>query len=381
MRKKIVFLTGTRADFGKLKPLITEVNLSKKYVPHIFATGMHMLEKYGSTVHEIFRQGFSNVYMYNNSSYAQAMDIALSNTINGFSNYVRELKPDMIIVHGDRAEALAGAIVGSFNNILVGHIEGGEISGTIDELIRHSITKLAHVHFISNDEAQKRLLLMGETLERIFKIGSPEIDIMLGENLPKIEDVKQYYQIPYDDYGILIYHPVTTELINLQNNIKNVVSAVMKSKLNYIVIQPNNDTNAEIIFNEYSRFKKIKRIRVFPSIRFEYFMTLLKHSNFILGNSSSGVREAPVFGVPSINIGTRESGRNLNESIFNLTEDKKKILLKINEINKKKLKFPIHCKFGEGNSAKRFMGILDGKKLWKLPLQKKFHEYNLNKDN
>jgi len=157
-KKKIVFLSGTRADFGKLKPLIEAVNLEENFEVHLFVTGMHLLPQYGSTVHEILKCGYENVYMYNNTTSGQEMDVSLANTIDGLSHYVRELKPDMIVVHGDRPEALAGAIVGSFNNIIVAHIEGGELSGTIDGLIRHSITKLAHVHFVANRPAKRRLL-------------------------------------------------------------------------------------------------------------------------------------------------------------------------------------------------------------------------------
>jgi UDP-N-acetylglucosamine 2-epimerase (hydrolysing) len=155
----------------------------------------------------------------------------------------------MIIVHGDRVEALAGAIIGSFNNTLVTHIEGGEISGTIDELIRHAITKLSHIHFVSNKEAEKRLIQMGELKNSIFVIGSPDVDIMYSDNLPSIEETTEHYEIPFDDYSILIYHPVTTELETLGNDINEVVSATIESDRNYIVIYPNNDAGSDIIID------------------------------------------------------------------------------------------------------------------------------------
>ena len=160
--KKILFITGTRADYGKIKMLMKKVDKNNKFKLYIFATGMHTLSKYGSTWQEITRDGFSNIYQFVNQQNDTKMDITLSNTILGLSNYVNELKPDMIIVHGDRLEALAGAIVGAFNNIRVAHIEGGEVSGTIDESIRHSITKFSHIHLVSNEEARKRIIQLGE---------------------------------------------------------------------------------------------------------------------------------------------------------------------------------------------------------------------------
>jgi UDP-N-acetylglucosamine 2-epimerase (hydrolysing) len=139
------------------------------------------------------------------------MDLTLAKTIEGFSSYCKKINPDLIVIHGDRVETLAGAIVGSLNNILVAHIEGGELSGTVDELIRHSVTKLSHIHFVSNDEAAKRLLQMGEIKSSIFTIGSPDIDIMFSNDLPTLEEAKAYYEIPFKQFGVVMFHPVTTE--------------------------------------------------------------------------------------------------------------------------------------------------------------------------
>ena len=158
--KKIVFLTGTRADFGKLKSLMSISQNSKNFEVHLFVTGMHMNTLYGFTVDEIEKAGFKNIYKYINHDSIEYMDRTLSKTIDGFSEYISQINPDLIVVHGDRVEALAGAIVGSLNNILVAHIEGGEVSGTIDELIRHSVTKMSHIHLVANSEAKKIFCLI-----------------------------------------------------------------------------------------------------------------------------------------------------------------------------------------------------------------------------
>lgn len=370
--KKIVFLTGTRADYGKIKSLMKKVEERDKFELHIFVTGMHMLSKYGSTWKEIEKDGFKNLYFFINQKSSSHMDTSLSNTILGFSNYVHELKPDMIVVHGDRLEALAGAIVGAFNNIKVAHIEGGEISGTIDESIRHAITKFAHVHLVSNDDAKKRVMQLGEKEESIFVIGSPDIDIMLSDSLPTIDQVKERYEINFEQYSILMYHPVTTEVDQLPEKIRHVVDAVIESERNFIVIYPNNDEGSTIILNEYKRFAGNARFRIFPSMRFEYFLTLLKNCDFIIGNSSAGIRETCVYGIPSIDIGNRQKGRydlNKLKNIVHVDERKHEILNAINNMEKRT---EVNRIFGEGRSAERFIKLLEDEEIWGLEIQKHF---------
>ncbi|WBO93057.1 UDP-N-acetylglucosamine 2-epimerase BpsF (plasmid) [Bacillus tropicus] len=375
--KKILFLTGTRADYGKIKSLMWKVQESDKFDLHIFVTGMHNLSKYGSTWREIEKDGFKNLHYFINQKSESCMDMALSNTILGLSNYVHELNPDMIVIHGDRLESLAGAIVGAFNNIKVAHIEGGEKSGTIDESIRHAITKFSHIHLVSNEEAKKRIKQLGELEKNIYIIGSPDIDIMLSENLPTIEKVKSRYGINFEKYSILMYHPVTTEINRVEENIKNVVDAVKAVKDNYIVIYPNNDEGSSIILNEFKRFNGDSKIRLFPSMKFEYFLTLLKHSQYMIGNSSAGIRETGVYGVPSVDIGNRQKGRYcMNElaNIIHTQEDKDKIVNSI-EILKNKDKYTLKMEkgfFGNGKSDKKFIELLESKKIWEIEIQKKF---------
>ena len=150
--KKIVFLTGTRADFGKIRSIILSLIDTKKFKVDVFVTGMHLLHRYGYTIEEIKKVGIGRLFKFSNqnTNYESEvrMDEILSKTIKGFSKYVKKNKPDLIMLHGDRLEALAGAIVGAYNNILIGHIEGGEVSGTIDNSIRHAVSKLSHLHFV-----------------------------------------------------------------------------------------------------------------------------------------------------------------------------------------------------------------------------------------
>lgn len=370
MNKKIIFLTGTRADFGKLKSLINKVEQSKYLDAYIFITGMHMISKYGMTSIEVEKCGYKKIYKYINQNKEDSMDIILSKTINGLSDYIKEIKPDMIVIHGDRVEAMAGAIVGSLNNILVAHIEGGEVSGTIDEMIRHSVSKMSHIHYVSNEKAKQRLLQLGERENSIYVIGSPDLDIMNSPSLPKLDDVKSHYNIRFDEYAIFMYHPVTTDIHNLKNKIKEVVKSILAVNDNYIVIYPNNDMGSEIIMNELDSLNDSNRFRIFPSIKFESFLTLLKNAKYIIGNSSAGIREAPFYGLPTINIGSRQNNRSFSSSIVNVNDNEHEIISAINNVNNIDVE-PIN-EFGNGSSDELFYKSLVDEDLWLIDVQKTF---------
>ncbi|WP_299060614.1 UDP-N-acetylglucosamine 2-epimerase [uncultured Polaribacter sp.] len=372
--KKIIFLTGTRADFGKLKSLIEITQNSSNFNVQIFATGMHLDDKYGLTVNEIYKSGFKNISTFQNHVGEEYMDRTLAKTIEGFSEYIAIQKPDLIIVHGDRVEALAGAIVGSLNNILVAHIEGGEISGTIDELIRHSVSKLSHVHLVSNEEAKKRLIQMGELESSINVIGSPDLDLMNPINLPDLDLVKKYYNISFDNFAIAMYHPVTTEFSEIEMQSKFFVDSLLASSKNYIVIYPNNDLGTNQILKEYKRLENNERFKIFPSLRFEFFLKLLQEADFIIGNSSAGVREAPYYKVPTINVGSRQSNRSLADSIINVSYNSNEILTTINNIHTRKEKNIVTKEFGNGNSCKLFFSLLKSDKMWRVNCQKQFQD-------
>jgi UDP-N-acetylglucosamine 2-epimerase (hydrolysing) len=299
------------------------------------------------------------------------MDLTLAKTIEGFSSYCKKINPDLIVIHGDRVETLAGAIVGSLNNILVAHIEGGELSGTVDELIRHSVTKLSHIHFVSNDEAAKRLLQMGEIKSSIFTIGSPDIDIMFSENLPTEESVKEYYQIDFDQYAIVMFHPVTTEDKQMKQYADDFVASLLAVDENFVVIFPNNDLGSKYIIDAYQKIANNKRFRIFPSLRFEYFLVLLKKAKFIIGNSSAGIREAPYYGIPVINIGTRQQNRTLNADIINVDYQKENIIKALHSVINHKIS-KAYNDFGKGNSAELFLNSLLSSKIWEINHQKKF---------
>lgn len=373
--KKIVFLTGTRADFGKIKSLITILENQDDFEVFVFVTGMHLQETYGYTLIEIERCHFKNVSTFENHTHETTMDLTLAKTIEGLSSYCKEVNPDLIVVHGDRVETLAGAIVGSLNNILVAHIEGGELSGTVDELIRHSVSKLSHIHFVSNADAAKRLLQMGEVQESIFTIGSPDVDVMFSDTLPELAVAKSYYQIDFDVFAIVMFHPVTTEIDQMEQHAIQFVTALLEDTHNYVVVYPNNDLGSRLVLSAYEQLRGNSRFRIIPSLRFEYFLTLLKNAQFIIGNSSAGIREAPYYGIPIINIGTRQQNRAVNAAIINVDYNKESIVKALRSIKTDKIKH-VNPDFGIGNSAHLFLDSLKKSDIWNLNHQKQFRDFN-----
>lgn len=371
--KKILFVSGTRADFGKLKPLICATDESADFEVTVFATGMHLHRRHGLTVKEIEKSGIKNIFRYYNFTTESTMELTLAKTIEGISSYIREEPPDLLVIHGDRVEALAGAISGALNNILVAHIEGGEVSGTIDEFLRHSTSKMSHIHLVANDSARDRLVQMGELPETIFVIGSPDVDVMLSDDLPTIDYVKERYDIGFDHYGILMFHPVTTEVDDVEEHVEGLIDAVIESDRNYIVINPNNDVGSSVILAGYKAFEENPKFRSFPSIRFENFLVLLKNADFIVGNSSAGIREAPYYNVPTVNIGTRQNGRSVRADIIHCDYTKDEILKAIQATDDyKPMAHDEH--FGAGNSSGHFMNLLRNPDFWSISKQKRFKD-------
>lgn len=374
MVKKVIFLTATRADYGKLKKIIISTQALKNFEAHVFVTGMHNLKSHGNTYKQIELDKIENVTRFFNQSLGDNHSKVLSKTAIGFSKYIKAIKPDLVVVHGDRVEPLTCSIVCCLNNIKIAHFEGGEISGTIDETFRHSISKLCNIHFVTNFVAKKRLIQMGEKSDNIFITGSPDVDLILSKELPNLHDTKLRYNINFESYALAIFHPVTTDVKNLKKNISNFIKALKLSNEKYVLIFPNNDLGSELIIKQYKKIKN-KNIKIFPSLRFESYLTLLKNSKFIIGNSSSGIMEAPYFGTPTINIGDRQNNRAKLKSILNCDYDSNVILRIINKYkNKKKYKSQFY--FGSGNSHEKIINILKSKSIWKIKNQKQFREIN-----
>ena len=288
----------------------------------------------------------------------------------------KKMRPDLLIVLGDRYEILAFALSAYILRIPIAHIHGGEVTkGVLDDAFRHSITKLSHFHFVSNEQSKKRLIQMGEFRNTIFVIGSPDLDIMKRKNLPKIKDAKKFYGINFDDFSIMIFHPVTTN--NNENKLNlEIIKKLISSKKNenFICINPNNDPGSINFLKLYKKLNKYNNFISFPSMRFEYFLTFLKKANYIIGNSSAGVREAPFYGIKCVNVGSRQNNRAKFSKLIYNSKNYSQVLKSINKINKIKKSKHKDKDFGSGNSDKKLEKILLGKKFWKLNIQKTFND-------
>jgi len=371
MTKNLLFITGTRADFGKMEPLAVAAR-NAGYRVQFFVTGMHMLDRYGATKKEVERLDGIDIHEFINQRIGDPQDLVLSKTVLGFSDWVYEHKPDLVVVHGDRVEALAASLVCAINYIRCAHIEGGEVSGTIDEVFRHCNTKLGTYHFVSSDQAKERVVALGENPNTVFNIGSPELDFHNGESGVTLEMVLEHYEIPFRDYGIVIFHPVTSELNSIGRQVENIFQILSDSGKNFVVISPNNDPGSDIIFDIIDNQEKI-RFRHLPSMRFSYFSELLKNASAIIGNSSAGVREAPFIGIPTLNIGTRQHMRSKAGSITDVSAYENERMVEFLRLNWG-VRRPRDASFGQGNAAESFLAELGRVEFWTVPLQKHFYE-------
>lgn len=369
--RDLLFVTGTRADYGKLEPLALAA-LGAGHRVTFFVTGMHMLEKYGLTKEEVHQQKRFNVVEFINQRDGDPQDIILAKTVSGFSDFLQEHRPDLVIIHGDRVEALACSLVCATNYIRCAHVEGGEVSGTIDEQFRHCNTKLSSVHLVSSDEAKARVERLGELPETIHVIGSPELDIHGRPSEVTMDEVRKRYNIMAADYGICVFHPVTSEVAEMGKQTEALFGALIDSGHSYVVILPNNDPGAERILSVIRKLPA-DRFRVLPSMRFAYFSELMRNASAIIGNSSMGVREAPFLGVPSLDIGTRQSNRGTAPSLVRCSAyDRQSIDRFLVDFWGRR--FDRSQFFGRGDAARSFVELLGQNAFWDRPMQKYFVE-------
>ncbi|MCW5653767.1 UDP-N-acetylglucosamine 2-epimerase [Hydrogenophaga sp.] len=369
MAHKLLFVTGTRADFGKLEPLALAAQQAGMGVS-FFITGMHMMRRYGETRLEVRRFPGAEFFEFVNQREGDAQDFILSKTILGFSDFVHEHRPDLVVIHGDRVEALAASIVCAMKYIPSAHIEGGEVSGTIDESIRHCNTKLCAHHFVSSEGARQRVLALGEPANRVYNIGSPELDTHARPSGVTLAQVKARYAIPFDDYGIAIFHPVTSEADTIGAQGQALFSRLEASGRHFVVISPNNDPGTEDIFAVLDRLPR-ERFRQIPSMRFAYFSELMRHASAMVGNSSAGVREAPFLGLPSLDVGTRQNRRASGPSITACAATDQTVIDHFLRSTWGK-RFTPDTTFGNGHAAEAFVEVLNRPTFWEQPLQKAF---------
>ena len=338
----ISFISGTRADYGKIKPYIDFLCNQENKKVFVFTTGMNMLKRYGST-YKFIKSDLKKKCIVRTDKKFKPTSTALetAHILKTYDKHLKKDKIDFVFVHGDRPEVLAAAQAAVFNNIPVCHIEAGDFSGSVDELIRHATSKLSHRFLVADEMAKQTLLQMGEKEDSIFITGNSSLAFKIEDPTKKELSLLNSYK----NYGVLIYHPVTTlDKKILKEEIDSLMSALDKSEKDYVVILPNNDLGSEIILKIYQKYATNEKFHFIKSFSFNAFNYVLKNADFLIGNSSCGIKEAPFYQVPVIDIGCRQNNRfeHLNLKDFYHLNDLSKIeetILKIQNKKKKPIKY------------------------------------------
>ena len=363
--KKILLLTGSRGEWGYIRPILRLIKERNDVKSILVVTNMHLLSSYGSSYKEIEADGFKIDYKihmsldgYNHYTHAKSLGICLTS----FPDIIDNEKPDWILLAGDRGEQLMGAIVGAYTYTPVAHIQAGEVSGNIDGMTRHSIGKLVHMHFAANEDAAQRLIKLGEEEFRVFNVGAPQLDEIIQGKVSSLTDLQNKYFIDLSCGFILaVMHPVTEEVKKAGTQAEIFIKALNMFNIPKIVILPNNDAGSNEVKNAIEEYREGEYF-MYTNLRREDYLGFLKYCECIVGNSSSGLLEAPTFNVPAINIGRRQNfrcrGINVIDTEFNLnmiitsiqkalSSDFKQYLIK-NCINP----------YGDGHSSEKIIKLL-----------------------
>ena len=333
--RKICVVTGTRAEYGLLSRLMRLIKESDQTELQIIATNMHLSPKYGNTYQEIEKDGFvidKKIPILNEEKDdANATIKSMAKALSGFADAYDELKPGLVVVLGDRYEILAAATAALIESIPIAHIHGGEITeGAYDDAIRHSITKMSHLHFTSTEEYRRRVIQLGEQPERVFYVGALGVENITSIPLMAKEEVEESIGFMIDRNTILVtYHPVTLSRVDVKTLIKDFLSALQeRTNLRIVFTMPNSDNGGSIISKEIEQFvaRNNDRAICFKSLGIKRYLSLMKQVSAVVGNSSSGILEAPSFRIPTLNIGDRQTGRVAAESVYNCAPDKVSIL-------------------------------------------------------
>ena len=373
--KRICVVLTARASYARVKTVLRAIEKSKEMDLFLVASASLLLYKYGNAVDVIEKDGFKvneKVYMVVEGEKPTTMAKTVGIGIMELATIFDNSRPDIVISIADRFETICTAIAASYLNIPVAHIQGGEITGSIDEKVRHAVTKFSSLHFVSNESAARRVRSMGEPSEIIFITGCPSIDLA--------KEVKDDYafmntEYMYSKYGgvgdkvdidkdfiIAMQHPVTTEFEDAHHQMQQTLDAVYESKIPTLIFWPNVDAGSDSVSKAIRQFreqKKPENIHFFKNFAPKDFLALLLKSKCLIGNSSVGIRECSYLGVPVVNIGTRQNGRTRGHNVINADYSKQEILKALNTHLKNGKKYPTIELYGDGSAGPRIAQILE----------------------
>jgi UDP-hydrolysing UDP-N-acetyl-D-glucosamine 2-epimerase len=386
-KRKICIFTGTRAEYGLLKPLMDEIRSDPDLELQIIASCMHLSPEFGLTYKEIENDGFTideKIEMLLSSDTPSGIVKSMGLGMIGYTDALNRLKPDITVVLGDRFEALAFAIASFVNRTPIAHLYGGEATeGLIDEGIRHCITKLSYLHFTSTEEYRRRVIQLGEEPHRVFNVGALGIDNIKKMKLLTKNEIESKLGIKFKSKNLLItYHPVTLKKDESEKEFKALLNVLKELEDTLLIFtKPNADTEGRKIIKLIEEFVKENgdKAVVFTSLGQLNYLSIMQYVDAVVGNSSSGIIEAPSLKVPTINIGDRQKGRIRAESVISCKgvedEIKKAINIIYDENFRRKVK-DVRNPYGDGNSAKRIKEIL---KTYKInSIEKSFYNINFN---
>lgn len=322
--KKIAVVTGTRAEYGLLKPVIKRITEDESIELCLIVTGMHLSEEFGHTYKEIEQDGFHIDYkndMHLLLDTPRGICTSMGIGLDGFGDIFAEAVPDLVLLLGDRYEILLATIAAMMYNIPVAHIHGGELTeGAMDDAIRHSVTKMSRLHFASTQKYRKRIIQLGENPEDVYCVGALGVENIRNIQLLSKEQITSKFLIPFDKPFILVtYHPVTLEKNSAKEQFENLLVVVSERQdVRFVFTYANADAQGKTINKMIDDYvKNNENGMAFPSMGQQGYLSALKYASLVLGNSSSGIIEAPSFGVPTVNIGNRQAGRIQAESVIN----------------------------------------------------------------
>lgn len=362
--KKIAIVTATRAEYGLLTPLIRKIQEDCELELDLIVTGSHLVKKQGYTINNIFNDGFPISYEIpileaGNSPYD--ISLTMANALNGFARCFRDDRPDMVVILGDRTEMLAIASAAMNERIPIAHVHGGEVTeGAVDDCIRHAITKMSYLHFTATELYKKRVVQLGESPDRVYNVGALGTENILHEKLFSEDEIRKEIGIVGEyPYSVVTFHPVTLEGDGeIEEQIKELCAAMeYKKEIFFVVTGANADAGGDKInkiLDEYA--KKHNNILFTTNLGMKKYLSAVKYAVFVLGNSSSGIIEAPVLGTPTVNIGDRQKGRLMAKTIVGCKPNRNEI---INAIEKaEKMPHIASGMYGDGNTAQQIVDII-----------------------
>lgn len=363
--RKIMIISGTRSEYGLLKPIMNAIEKEKRLELAVVVTGSHLEEQYGKTVNEIRNDGFKILAEVKLALGNKNKDMAnvLAQCITSLTSIITENNPDIVVVLGDRVETLGAALTAYYLNIPIAHIHGGDksLGGHLDDSVRHAITKLAHIHFAATEKSADRIKRLGEEKWRIYVVGAPGLDSILNE---KFVSKKELYDRLHLDHKtkklVIVQHPITTEAAQAAQQIRETLYGANGKGFQIVIIYPNADAGSIDIIKEIDTFAKNRDVKVFKNISHNDYITLLRYAEVLVGNSSSGIIEAPLLRLPFVNVGTRQLGRERANNVIDVGYDRKDIAKAIKEASSSEFRKRLVGKnpYGEGNAGKRIAQVL-----------------------